>query len=166
MVTEFARNRRVYMIDAGTGAYLLHENARRDRMLLDRTPYEVVSDPRELAPHAERIADLYRGLYLEKHSPLNTAFNARFFSLALSAGVQEFRGLRRDGRVDAFVSFFVKDGLMTASLLLGYDLKLPRSLGLYRLAVACVCDKAAARGLVLNLSAGADVFKKLGAALR
>jgi hypothetical protein len=157
---RLVRSRRIHMVDAGNGASLLHENVRRDRLLLERTPYEVVSDPRELASQTERIAELYRGVYLDKHSCLNTAFNARFFSLALSSGVQEFRCFRRDNRVDAFVSFFVKDGLMTASLL-GYDLKLPRSLGLYRLAVACIYAEAAARGLLLNLSAGAGAFKKL-----
>ncbi len=157
---RFVRSRRVYMVNTRDGDHLLHQNARRDRSLLRRTPYEIVSDPRELAPHAERLAELYTRVYLGKHSHLNTAFNARFFSLALSSQVLEFRCFRRDGRVDAFVSFFVKDGLMTASMA-GYDQQLPRSLGLYRMVVASVHAEAAARGLPLNLSAGAGAFKRL-----
>jgi hypothetical protein len=98
-------------------------------------------------------------LYLGKHSLLNTAFNSRFFALALASGFFEFRGFMVDDQLSAFVAFFTRDQIMTASLM-GYDLNQPRSLGLYRLAIATFFDEAASRGLTLNLSAGADSFKR------
>ena len=63
-------------------------------------------------------------------------------------------------RLDAFVSFFVEDGLMTAALL-GYDLNRPRKLGLYRLAFALLIDEASRRKVLLNMSGGAGDFKML-----
>lgn len=154
------RSRRVYMLDAGPWVYRRHQNARRDFALLKRTRFEAISDPEALAPHAERIAELFRSLYLGKHSRLNTAFNARFFAVTLAAGVFEYRAFRVDGEVAAFLAFFIRDQVMTASLV-GYDLKLPQSLGLYRLCLATFLAEAASRGLRLNLSSGADEFKRL-----
>jgi SAM-dependent methyltransferase len=153
------RSRRVYMVDAGPRVYRQHENARRDFELLKRTRYDVISDPEALAPYVERMAELFRSLYLGKHSRLNTAFNTRFFAVTLATGVFEYRAFRADGEVVAFVAFFVRDQTMTASLL-GYDLNLPRSLGLYRLCLATTLAEAASRRLCLNLSAAAGSFKR------
>jgi SAM-dependent methyltransferase len=105
------------------------------------------------------MAELFSSLYLGKHSRLNTAFTPRFFAVTLAAGVFEYRAFRADGKVDAFVAFYIRDRTMTASLL-GYDLKLPRSLGLYRLCLATTLAEAASQGLRLNLSAAAASFKR------
>jgi len=146
------------MVDAGPRVYHDHENARRDLRLLKQTPCQVVSDRQTLAAYVERMAELFRPLYLGKHNPLNPAFNSRYFALALASGAFEVRGFLADGRLAAFVLFFLTDQIMTAALL-GYDLNQPRSLGLYRLAFATVLQEAVSRGLRLNLSAGADSFK-------
>ena len=47
---------------------------------------------------------------------------------------------------------------MTGSLL-GYDIDLPPKLGLYRQAFAVLMSEASNRGQLLNLSAGAGLFK-------
>lgn len=154
------RSRLVYLFDPGPQLYRSHTNVRRDLTLLKRTKYKVISDHQSLAPYAERMTELFRSLYLRKHSVLNTAFNSRFFALALACGLFEFRGFLADGQLDAFASFYTTDRIMTGALL-GYDLNQPRSLGLYRLAIATYLDEAASRGLRLNLSAGADSFKAL-----
>jgi hypothetical protein len=153
------RSRRVYLVNPEPRAGRQHKNVRRDFELLRRTRYEVISDPEALAPHAQRMAELFRSLYLGKHSRLNTAFNTRFFAVTLAAGVFEYRAFRADGEVVAFVAFFIRDRIMTGAVL-GYDVKLPLSLGLYRLCMATLIAEAASRGLTLNLSAGADSFKK------
>jgi len=152
------RSRLVYVVDPGSEFFRNHSNVRRDLTLLKSTKYTVVSDRQSLAPYADRMTELFRSLYLGKHSVFNTAFNSRFFALALGCGLFEFRGFLADGQLDAFAAFFTTDQIMTGSLL-GYDLNRPRSLGLYRLAIASYLDEAASRGLRLNLSAGADSFK-------
>ena len=152
------RSRLVYMVDGGCQVYRNSLNARRDLALLKRTRYKILSDRQSLMPYTERITELFRSLYLEKHSALNPAFNSRFFGLALASGAFEFRGFLADGQLAAFVCFFTRDQIMTAALM-GYDLKQPRSLGLYRMAMSTFLDEAISRGLRLNLSAGADSFK-------
>lgn len=151
-------SRRVYLLDTRNQRYLEHRDVRRDLGKLWKTQYSIVDIPGAIPPQVERMAALYRDLYLGKHSPLNPQYNADFFALTLKDGFLTYRAFVEDGRVDAFVSYFVEDGLMTASSL-GYDLNRPRSLGLYRRAFALLIAEAAQRKVLLNMSAGAGDFK-------
>ena len=73
------------------------------------------------------MAVLYRDLYLGKYSPLNPQYNADYFTLTLKEGFLTYRAFVEDGRLDAFVSYFVEDELMTSSLL-AHDRNRPRKL--------------------------------------
>lgn len=154
------RSRRVYVLDPIEGRHRAHANVRKDLGLLRRTPYEVVGNPADLEPHVARMTMLYRDLYLRKYPALNPQFNARFFALTLRDEVFSYRALRIDGRIDAFASYFVEGGVLTG-VVIGYDRQLRRSLGLYRMTVALLIEEAAAGGLLVNLSAGADRYKLL-----
>jgi Acetyltransferase (GNAT) domain len=157
---RLVRSRRVYLVDARTTPYHQRDNVRRDRRLLERTPYHIVADPAQLLPHAERLARLYGDLYLRKHSRLNPQFNARFFALTLKEGILTYRALKRDGRLDGFIAFYEGASVMTGAIL-GYDQTLPVGTGLYRTLIALLMAEAERRGVMLNLSAGADHFKVL-----
>jgi hypothetical protein len=162
---RMVRSRRVYLLDTAGGGYLRHRNAFLDRRLLERTPYQIVRQPEALAPYAPRLAELYRDLYVEKHSRLNAQCNARFFALTLAEGIFTYRALWKAGRIDGFIGWYVQPGVMTASTL-GYDRRVPRKLGLLRLVFAIVMAEAAERGLLLNLSAGVGRFKMLRGAVQ
>jgi len=151
-------SRRIYMLDTASPRYLERNDVRRDLAKLRQTSYSIVDRPEALAPHAPRIAALYRALYFGKYSPLNPQFNPDFFSMSLEERFLTYRALVKDGRVDAFVCYFVTDGVVTGSLL-GYDLQQPRNLGLYRLAFALLIAEAAQRKAWLNMSGGAGSFK-------
>lgn len=157
---RFVRSRRVYLVDARTTRYLRHTNARIDRRLLERTPYQIVDDLDLLVPHAARLAKLYRGLYLYKHSQLNPQLNERFFALTLTERILTYRGLVRNGRVDGFVAFFEGEDVLIGAIL-GYDLEVPARAGLYRMLFALLLAEGAKRRRFVNLSAGADHFKVL-----
>ncbi len=148
------RARRIFVLEGTRGEHLERRNARLDRTLLHKTPYEIVRSASALEGHGARLADLYRALYIAKHSPLNPRFNARFFELALKARLFHFLAFVKDGRVDAFAAFWTeRDWMMSA--LAGYDQDLPKNLGLYRLVIAGLMHEAAERRLKLNLSGGA-----------
>jgi hypothetical protein len=136
------------------------EELRRDLRLSERHGYEVVAKPEVIAAGAERLAELYRGLYLDKHSQLNPRFNAAFVRLTLEEGLLSYRAFRREGSIDAFKAWYVRDGMMTGAFV-GYDRQKPRQLGLYRQAMALQTAEAARRGLRLFLSGGAGEFKSL-----
>ena len=154
------RSRRVYVLDTAGGRHLAHANVRRDLDLLRHTPYEIVGSPRDLETHVGRLTALYRDLYLCKYPDLNPQFNARFFARTLRDEVLTYRALRHGDRIDAFAAYFVRDGILTGTLI-GYDRQLPSNLGLYRMAVAVLIEEATARALLLNMSAGAGRFKML-----
>lgn len=161
---RLVRSRRVYLFDGRNARYLTHANARIDRLLLERTPYQVVDDSELLVPHAARLAELYRGLYLRKHSRLNPQLNERFFALTLRDRILTYRALVRNGRIDGFVAFHEAGDVVTGSIL-GYDLALPARTALYRMLVALLMAEGATRRTFVNLSAGADRFKVLRGAV-
>ena len=158
------RSRRIYLLDPRNAHYLDHDNAQWDQRLLARSPYRVVRDREALAAHVPRLAALYHDVYVNRHSRLNPHFNEHFFALTLREATLTYRALERDGRIDGFVAYFVDDRVMTG-VLLGYDLALPRKLGLYRLLFALLTAEAADAGLVLNLGGGNGRFKLLRGAM-
>lgn len=151
--------RQIYLFDCRNGQPPLHRDERRDRALLERGDYEVIS-PAELGADAyERMAELYRCLYLDKYTRLNPQYSARFLEVAHRDGLISFHGLRRDGRLDGIVGFFDAGEVMTAPIV-GYDTALPQSLGLYRRLMAIGMRRAREHGLLFNMSAGAAGFKR------
>ncbi len=157
---RLVRSRRVYVLDAKSKRHIERHNTIRDLRLLSDTPYEVTGDHQALEAHAPRLAEMYRDLYLVKHSRLNPQFNARFISLTLKENVFTYRALAKNGRIDSFVAYFVQGGVITCAIL-GYDRSLPRELALYRLAFAIVMAEGRRQGMLVNLSGGAGDFKML-----
>jgi hypothetical protein len=157
---RMVRHRRVWIVEDCERAFRESEELHRDRHLAERHGYEVVADPEVIASEAERLAELYRGLYLGKHSLLNPHFNAEFVRLTLDEGLLTYRAFRKAGAIDAFKAWYVKDGVMTGAFV-GYDRQKPRKLGLYRQAIALQATEAARLGLQLSWSGGVGEFKRL-----
>jgi hypothetical protein len=153
---KMVASRTVYLVDPSKDACTKNENVRRDRILLNKSGYEIVSNGDLDEKDIGRMTSLYRNLYLKKHPRLNPQFNKRFFSLVLRENIFTFKALKKEGRIDAFVSYYAQDGVVTGSLI-GYDLELPQKLGLYRQAFSIFMVVGAEH--ILNLSAGAGLFK-------
>lgn len=98
-------------------------------------------------------------MYLEKYSWHNPQFTDNFLREALNNGILELHGFRRDGRLDAVLGFYVRDGVMTTPLF-GYDTSLSQELGLYRMLSARLIEIACERMLLLHESSGAAQFKR------
>ena len=157
---RMVRYRRVWIVEDCERARRESPELRRDLNLSQRLGYEIIDDPAIIDAEAERLADLYRALYLDKHSRLNPHFNAEFIRLTLREGLFTYRAFRKDGSIDAVKAWFEKDGLMTGAFV-GYDREKPRRLGLYRQAMATQAAEAARLGLPLHLSGGVGEFKAL-----
>lgn len=108
---------------------------------------------------ADRLAHLYRKLYIEKYSALNADFSASFFRLLL-ASFFRFSALRsEDGEILAFAGLF-DDAEMTVVSTVGYDTDMDVKLhGLYRKLMAVCFEEALQRNSTLFLSTGASKFK-------
>jgi hypothetical protein len=133
-------------------------HVRDELRLLDRLPWE--SDARLAPADAARVAALYRGLYLEKHSGYNARYTERFFRALGESGLVRFALLRRAGEIIAFVTYAVEPTRIVGAVV-GYDLGLDRrEYPLYRSAMAMLLQLSIDADRTLFLSTGAAEFKR------
>ncbi|MDF2935591.1 MAG: family N-acetyltransferase, partial [Paenibacillaceae bacterium] len=155
-------SRQIYLYRAGDPEFGNAKSRwllKRDTGLLAKTGYTFVSGGDITEADIPRIAELYKLLYLDKYSYDNPQFTEAFLALAKRTGALTIHGLRKDGRLDAVMGYFCRNGMMTTPLF-GYDTGLPQSLGLYRMLSACLLRQAREHGVLLHESAGAAEFKR------
>jgi hypothetical protein len=145
----------------GKAMRAVRHNRNADFAVHARHAAHKTTDPAFLAKHSERLFDLYRGLYLERHpAHLNPQFTPDFFRLLVESGAFEVAGWTDEsGDLDAFNIRLVRGGV-TWWTIGGYDTCLPHSLGLYRLIAIDDVVNAEARGLVVNAGGGNGDFKR------
>lgn len=132
---------------------------KRDYSLLEKQGYEIVEADRLQASDVPRITELYNALYLHKYSFHNPQFQERFIELARRDGILQLCALRKNGKIDAVLGYYVRHGKMTTPLF-GYDTDLPQETGLYRMLSAVLIDIAGRNGCLLHESSGAAQFKR------
>ncbi len=155
-------SRQIYMYHAnepGFGNAKARWLLKRDYELMAKQGYDFVSAAEMTEADIPRIAELYKLLYLDKYSLHNPQFSEGYIALAKEAGILQLYGLRRDGRLDAVMGYFCRNGVMTTPLF-GYDTTLPQSVGLYRMLSACLIRQSRENGHLLHESAGAAQFKR------
>ncbi len=155
-------SRQIYLLrtgEAGFGTAKSRWLLKRDAALAAKEGYETIGPGDVTESDLPRVAELYRLLYLDKYSRHNPQFTERYLKEALDNGILELHGFRRDGRLDAVLGFYVRDGAMTTPLF-GYDTSLPQELGLYRMLSARLIELARERRLLLHESSGAAQFKR------
>jgi len=153
-------SRQIWVTDDLDRDWAPRRDTRRDLDLLDRTPYRVTGLQALEPGDAERIAQLYAMLYLDRYSSLNPAFTPAFIEMTHREAIFHYRGLRdSDGVLAAVVGCFIRGGVLTTPIV-GYDTARPASDGLYRMASVLLAQMARERGLRLNGSAGAADFKR------
>lgn len=139
--------------------FIKRSHTKRDLSLLKNTTYSVVSHDALTTADADRLAQLYCSLFIEKHSTHNPIYTATYFREAIRNHWHHYTALRNaEGRIDGFISWFIKDNVMTCGPL-GYDCELDRKSGLYRQLVAVCLKYAWENQLIFNMGAGSDEFK-------
>lgn len=155
---KWVPSRQIYLLQhpAGSKAKWL---VKRDRALLDKHGYTVDPPGQITEEDIPRIVELYELLYIHKYSKHNPQFTEAYIRLALEKRTLYIYGLRKNGRLDAVLGFYSREGAMTAPLF-GYDTSLPQPLGLYRMLSAVLIDLAGSRGELLHESSGVGQFKR------
>ncbi|WP_249730693.1 GNAT family N-acetyltransferase [Paenibacillus sp. J2TS4] len=132
---------------------------KRDGKLLEQSGYEVIGSE-DLGPDdVPRMAELYNALYLDKYSRCNPQFTEHYFATTLREGTLRYHVLRKQGKIDAVLGYFTRNGVMTTPIF-GYDTSLPMETGLYRMLSVVLVREAERQGLLLNESSGAAGFKR------
>ncbi len=154
-------SRRVYHFDGRSADYFSQSTTRRERKLLQlQNGYTFCEHEQFVPTDVPRIAELYRRVYIQKHSRLNADYHDGFFARALHERWLEFFGLRGpDGQIDAVLGCLRRDGSVSTPVL-GYDTQLPEQLALYRRLVMLLLTRIAERHEQLNFSSGAGEFKR------
>jgi hypothetical protein len=155
--------RQIYIF-AGRGSAMTND-MKRDRKLLRTTPFERVGDADFTEVDYARAEALYRKLYLDKYTPLNPHYTARYIGEMHRRGILKLAGLRRPSGELVAVAALSRNGRTLTQPIVGYDTSLPVSEGLYRMMMAIAQDHATAHGLFFNMSAGAAAFKRLRGAV-
>jgi len=155
---DLVLSRQVWYMDAEEASRT--RQYKEDARVLRRHGYEIV-DGKELSDdELSRSLDLYNMLYLEKYSYYNPRFTFEFMKLARDNEILHLRALKRDGKINAVMGFFIRNGAMTQPLF-GYDTSLPQEEGLYRLLTLITLQEGLRRNLLVHASGGVGKFKKV-----
>ena len=158
---ELLTSRMVYHFDGRSAGFKNRSTVKRDLKEFAADPRFRWIKPEEFSVgDAPRIAQLYRQLYLEKHSALNPQYSETFVRRALRGQWLEFHGLRDTQGVLVGVFGFFTLGGTTSVPFIGYDTEMPQEAGLYRRLFSGILRLVAERGQHLNYSSGAGEFKQ------
>ena len=158
---EMTLSRQVWYLDPMYGVSL---KAHREDMRAVRKNGHEQSD--ELNDdEIARGVELYNMLYLEKYSYYNPQFTEAFLRLARDEKLLRIKALRRDGKVNGIMGYFIRNGVMTPPFY-GYDTSLPREDALYRHLTVMTMRQAMEHNVLLHDSAGVGRFKKKRGARR
>lgn len=139
--------------------FIQRSHTKRDITLLRKSPYTVVTHDELKQEDAARLAELYRMLFVDKHSHYNPIYTEAYFRLAIENHWHHYTALRHEnGRIDAFISWFESENVMSCGPL-GYDLRVDSKIGLYRKLVALCLKRADESQLIFNMGGGSDEFK-------
>jgi hypothetical protein len=155
---EMVLSRQVWYMDAEEAGRT--RQYKEDVRVLRKHGYEIVNGRDLTDDELARSLRLYNLLYLEKYSYYNPQFTFEFMKLARDEEILHLRALKRDGKINAVMGFFIRNGAMTQPLF-GYDTSLPQEEGLYRLLTLITLQEGLQRKLLVHASGGVGKFKKV-----
>ncbi|MDN5247663.1 MAG: hypothetical protein QWI36_00790 [Wolbachia endosymbiont of Tyrophagus putrescentiae] len=155
-------SRQVYIFDQSLKDYTKQKNYQIDLKLLNNIrDYTLCYNADIMHSDYKQIEHLYKKLYIDKYSTYNPIFNAQYIEYSHKTSFIEYFGLRnKEGVLDAIIGCYDRNNTTTAPIV-GYDTDLSQKLGLYRILMAYCINRAQRKGMVLNLSSGASLFKIL-----
>ncbi|MBK8421644.1 hypothetical protein [Candidatus Villigracilis saccharophilus] len=155
---DLVLSRQVWYMDPATA--LKTRQCKEDLRVLRKNEYEVVNGRDLSDDELRRAVNLYELLYLQKYSYYNPQFTFDFLKLARDEEILNMYALKKAGRVDAIMGFFIRNSVMTQPLF-GYDTSLPLAEGLYRLLTLITLQEGLKRNVLVHASGGVGNFKKV-----
>ena len=155
---DMTLSRQLYITDPKRPDYRKKRDFKSDERLFRKTNYEVINADAIEPGDYNRIIELYNALYVRKYTQLNPLFTREFIALAIRENVLTIKALRKNGRIDAVLGYFCRNGVMTTPLF-GYDTSIDTKVGLYRLISNLLVKESEKQECILNQSSGASKFK-------
>ncbi|MBA2728845.1 MAG: hypothetical protein H0U49_11825 [Parachlamydiaceae bacterium] len=153
-------SREIFLFDPALKDYTAERHYQKDLKALKNCKTHTLCPPSEFTENDfERMAILYKMLYIDKHSIYNPMFNREYMRQSHASNFIKYYGLRNEkGILDGFIGFYERHNV-TSTPVVGYDTTLLQELGLYRMLMAHAISRAHTHELILNLSSGASEFK-------
>lgn len=153
--------RQVYLFDNENTDWWKRNNCKNDQRLLRKTILQYAPASELEYDDFADIERIFTQLFIDKHSIHNPQFSADFLYHLHKSGLVDFHTFRdSSGQVVAAIGLFTQRDIITTPIL-GYDTRLPKSLGLYRLLMAVLLKHTYESGKMMNLSSGAAQFKRM-----
>lgn len=153
-------SRQVYIYDEDYEAWYKHKNNKHDKRIIKKQQLQYIGHE-EMEAYLEQALELYNKLYLIKYSKYNPQFTLAYFQFSHKSRFMHFQGYVDDNRkLKAFSGLFILGKTITSPLV-GYDTDAPQKEGLYIHAINLIMQYKFNHGLLLNLSSGASLFKRL-----
>jgi len=156
---KFIASRLIYLTAANDRRLFQTRIIKGDLKLWNAKSYEIVPGTKFSTEDELRILELYSMLSIEHHSRCNPEININFIKLLIKNPLFQFKALKKDGKIDGFVGYYIQDKILHCPLL-GYDKCSPKSNEIYRLLSTMLLIEAAANANIFHQSAGASFFKK------
>ncbi|NYE94529.1 hypothetical protein FHU41_000750 [Psychromicrobium silvestre] len=151
--------RSVLFIPTENRTFEKRRDYRRDQALFAASGYHVRELTEPDPAQCQRLAELYRMLYIDKYSEHNPQYEPAFIAASAANGMLRFLALERDGQLDAVIGYYLAEGYLTAPFV-GYDLGKEQHLGLYRMLNLLIIETAWEHGVTVHASSGVPDFKK------
>jgi len=153
--------RQVYLFDNVDRSWWKRSHTKRDQSLLRKTHLEMVEPNQHIEADFNAVYDCFNQLFIEKHSHFNPQFSASFLCEMHKTGLMKFYSFRDPvtQNLIASIGLFTQQDIITTPIV-GYDTRLPKELGLYRLLMAVLLKQTYESGQMMNLSSGAGSFKR------
>lgn len=157
---QLIASRQVYFLNTKKEDQFKSRLFKSDLKLLKECKYEILHNNEIPEDAIQRMTDLYRTIYIKKHTKNNPQLNFNYIKLMLESQIIQFKALRIEGRIDAVAGYFQRNGVMYSPFL-GYDITQPKEIGLYRLASTLLTQEARSQRAIFHLSSGATFYKKI-----
>lgn len=153
--------RQVYIFNPMTSKYKKKRSFQMDKKLAEKqTRFYWTTLDRGNDKDVKQVLELYKSLYLEKHSVYNPIYTEDFIKTGIGNFQLDFEVLKDKvhKKIVAVQGIHETDRVINTSFI-GYDRTLPQELGLYRLMNYELMQKAIVKNKLLNMSSGAGDFK-------
>lgn len=167
LLNEFQSNdyqllgsRQVYIFDENYKDWWKRNNNKNDARIIKKQGLKRIGHD-EMKSYLEEALDLYNQLYLKKYSVHNPQFTLAYFQQCHLDKIIHFQGFIDDkNQLKAFAGLFIIGNTLTSPLV-GYDTNESIKKGLYIHAIRLIMEYKFESDLILNLSSGAPLFKRL-----
>ncbi|WP_080846038.1 hypothetical protein [Cytobacillus gottheilii] len=158
---EKIMSRSIYLMNEDAGSILSGKEKkllRQDASLFAKYMLQVGETPTNIEGYAPCACELYRQLYIQKYSQHNPQFNVRYFNEIMKKNLMHFKWIKNE-EVVGVIGYFTVSYVLTTPIL-GYNTKIGKQLGLYRMLSYLITKEILDHGYIGHRSAGASIFKR------